>query len=263
MSSIDVELESKPALENTPAQSDVIVIKRTTFNYGVIAFVFLLVGVFIGAVLASTRSGGVDTAAVIGTSVAQAINSAGLIRATPTPGPIDVSVDNDPAWGPEDAKVVIVEFSDFECPYCSRFYQQAYQQIRTTYGDKVRFVYRDLPLPQLHPNAIAAAEAAECANEQGRFWDYHDLLFANQSRLQQGDLIDYAARLELDVDQFTECVLTRRYQAEVVKDMRDSEAYGVTGTPTFFINGYRVVGAQAFSVFQQIIEAELAKAETS
>jgi protein-disulfide isomerase len=255
----------KPHDEPGSSTSDdaVIVIKRTTFNYAVIALVFLIVGVVIGSQLPIDATGDSLTAAMVSTSVAEAIAGAGFVRASPTPGPIDVSIDDDPSWGPKDAPVVMVEFSDFECPFCSRFYTETYKQIKETYGDQIHFVYRDTPLPELHPNAIAAAQAAECADEQGAFWDYHDLLFENQQALQQNDFIRYATQLELDVDQFTDCVKTAKYADEVNRDMNEAFNYGVRGTPTFFINGRAVVGAQPYTEFAAIINEELAKASQS
>jgi protein-disulfide isomerase len=172
---------------------------------------------------------------------------------------VDVSVDDDPARGPEDAAVTIIEFSDFQCPYCGRFFQQTLPQLMQQYGDRIRFVYRDFPLDQIHPNARNAAIAAECADDQGRFWEYHDLLFSNQQALGVPDLKRYAEQLGLDADAFAECLDSQKYNEEVSADLRDGIQAGVSGTPTFFINGRRVVGAQPLQTFQTIIDQALAE----
>jgi protein-disulfide isomerase len=119
-------------------------------------------------------------------------------------------------------------------------------------------VYRDFPLTQLHPRALPAALAADCANAQGKFWQYHDLLFANQSALDDASLEAYAAQLGLDQATFDECYTSREYFDEVAADFQDGVDYGVSGTPTFFVNGHRLVGAQPFAAVQQVIEQVLA-----
>lgn len=171
--------------------------------------------------------------------------------------PVEVDVDDDPAIGPADAPVTIVEFSDYQCPFCARA-EATIKQILNTYGGKVRFVYRDFPLG-FHQYAKKAAEASECADEQGKFWAYHDLLFANQQALDIDSLKGYAADLGLDLDKFNECLDTGRYASEVEHDMQEGQSYGVRGTPAFFINGHLVSGAQPFSVFKEIIDRELEK----
>ncbi|HXF50383.1 MAG TPA: thioredoxin domain-containing protein [Dehalococcoidia bacterium] len=182
------------------------------------------------------------------------------IAGQPTPpAVVDVSVDDDPARGPEDAAVTIIEFSDFQCPYCGRFFQQTLPQLMAQYGDRIRFVYRDFPLDQIHPNARNAAIAAECADDQGRFWEYHDVLFSNQQALGVADLKRYAEQLGLDVAAFSACLDSQKYNDEVNADLRDGLQAGVTGTPTFFINGRRVVGAQPLQTFQTLIDQALAE----
>lgn len=168
-----------------------------------------------------------------------------------------VSVDDDPAWGPPDAPVTIVEFGDYQCPYCKQFYDETLPQISETYESQIRFVFRDFPLA-IHPDAQKAAEASECADDQERFWDYHDLLWANQSALDVDSLKAYAAQLGLDTATFDECLDSGANAEEVQNDYDDGVSYGVTGTPAFFINGIMVAGAQPFSVFQTIIDSLLA-----
>lgn len=174
-----------------------------------------------------------------------------------------VDADDDPFLGPADAAVTIVEFSDYQCPFCKRFRDQTLDQILETYEGKVRYVYRDFPLSSIHPSAQKAAEAAECANEQGQFWPMHDRLFAQQptwaNTPDPGELFKrYATELDLDITRFNKCLDTGKYAGEVLADFDDGVGYGVTGTPTFFINGVSLAGAQPFSSFQTIIEAELA-----
>jgi protein-disulfide isomerase len=162
-----------------------------------------------------------------------------------------------PAKGPSKAKVVVVEFSDFQCPFCQRA-EPTVQQVLKTYGDRIRFVYRHYPLPN-HPNARPAAEAAACAEQQGQFWPYHEVLFANSSRLSNDDLKAHAQSAGLDVSAFTACFDNHRAKARVDKDVADANDAGVTGTPAFFINGRPLEGAQPFEAFKQIIEEELNK----
>lgn len=166
-------------------------------------------------------------------------------------------VDDDPAKGPANAKVTIVEFSDYQCPYCGRV-EPTVKQILSTYGDKVRFVYRDFPLSSLHQNAQKASEASECADKQGKFWEYHDKLYQNQSALDVTSLKKYAADLKLDTTKFNQCLDSGEMTAEVQKDEQDGVTAGVDGTPSFFINGESIVGAQPFEAFKAIIDAKLA-----
>jgi protein-disulfide isomerase len=161
------------------------------------------------------------------------------------------------AKGPANAPIVMVEFSDFQCPFCQRA-NPAVEQVLKTYGDKIRFVYRHYPLPN-HPDARPAAEAAACAQEQDKFWPYHDVLFANVSRLSAKDLKDHAGTAGLDATKFAACVDSRRFKEQVDKDIAEADAAGVTGTPAFFINGRPLEGAQPFEAYKRIIDEELAR----
>ena len=160
-----------------------------------------------------------------------------------------------PARGPANAPVEIVEFSDFQCPYCQRA-NPTVQQVLTTYGDRVHFVYRHYPLPN-HPNARPAAEAAVCAADQGKFWPYHDVLFPNAGRLATTDLKHHAAELGLDSAKFDACVDGHQSKARVDADVRAGEEAGVNGTPAFFVNGRMLSGAQPYDAFKRIIDEEL------
>lgn len=167
-----------------------------------------------------------------------------------------VATAGHPAKGPTDAPIEMVEFSDFQCPFCQHA-NPTVEQVLKTYGDRIRFVYRHYPLPN-HPNARPAAEAAACADEQGRFWQYHDVLFANASRLTDADLKDHASAAGLEPNRFAACFDGHRYKNEVEKDIREGSDAGVSGTPAFFINGRSLEGAQPFEVFKQVIDEELA-----
>jgi protein-disulfide isomerase len=159
------------------------------------------------------------------------------------------------AKGPATAPVEIIEFSDFQCPFCLRA-NPTVDQVMKTYGERVRFVYRHFPLGN-HPNARPAAEASECAAEQGKFWEYHDRLFANPSKLGDADLKQHAAALGLDGSKFNACVDSRKYKAQVDADMKAGEEAGVSGTPAFFVNGRMLSGAQPFESFKRLIDEEL------
>ena len=173
-------------------------------------------------------------------------------------------VDDDPVKGDPDAQVVIVEFSDFQCPFCERWAQQTLPQLKQNYIDtgKVKLIYRDFPLSSIHPEAQKAAEATECADDQGKFWEYHDILFEKRgewSGAGAAKFKQYAADLGLDTAAFDDCLDSDKYKDEVLGDLNAGRAVGVTGTPTFFINGQKLVGAQPFTAFEAIIEEELAK----
>lgn len=176
------------------------------------------------------------------------------------PSRIAASADDDTVRGSKDAPVTIIEFSDFECPFCTRFYEQTLPLIEENYikTGKVKFIYRDFPL-SFHKNAQKAAEAAECADEQGKFWEMHDKIFENQNALDVTSLKQYAKDLGLDTTKFDSCLDSGKYADEVQRDFTDGQSYGVSGTPTFFINGIEVVGAQPYNTFEQIIEQELKK----
>ena len=186
--------------------------------------------------------------------------------AAPSPGTapaapgakVDVSADDDAVKGDANAPVTIIEFSDFECPFCARWYSQTLSQIEEKYikTGKVKLVFRDFPL-SFHANAQKASEAAECAKDQGKFWEMHDKLFESGVVGGVPTFKGYAKGLGLDSAKFDACLDSGEKASEVQKDMADGSAAGVSGTPGFFINGVKVVGAQPFQVFEQLIEAEL------
>jgi protein-disulfide isomerase len=165
--------------------------------------------------------------------------------------------ENDPILGPEDAPVTIIEFSDYECPFCRRYNIETFDQIMATYEGQVRYIYKDFPLTSIHPNALPAASAALCAHEQGEFWDFHNKLFLMEMDLSKESYLQYAEDLELDMVAFTECLEEDRFEDQVMADFDFAANLGVSSTPTFFINGIPVVGAQPFEIFAQVIDMEL------
>jgi protein-disulfide isomerase len=160
-----------------------------------------------------------------------------------------------PVRGPANAPIEIVEWSDFQCPFCQRV-GPSIEQVFKTYGDRVKLVYREYPLPN-HPNARPASEAGQCANEQGKFWPMHDKMFASQQRLGTNDLKQYASELGLDTAKFNACFDSHKYAQVVEADIAAGNEAGVNGTPALFINGRMISGAQPFEVFKKIIDEEL------
>ena len=226
----------------------------------VVAVLFLLVGFFVGNVF--QIGGNVPSPSITGNAV----------QPTPVPtqqqAPVKVEVDtaNEPYLGNANAKVVVVEFSDYQCPFCERAYSDTYPQIKKEYIDtgKIKYVVKDFPLP-FHTEADEAAEAAGCAFKQGsdKFWLMHDKLFVAQSawagNANPKEIFKtYAKDLGLNTASFNSCLDSGENKQEVQQDISQGSSYGVSGTPTFYINGVGVVGAQPYSVFKQAIDAELA-----
>jgi protein-disulfide isomerase len=187
------------------------------------------------------------------------------------PDSVELSVANAFAKGGEGAKLVVVEFSDFQCPFCGRHVKQTLPQIEKEYvaTGKVRYVVRNLPLEQLHPDAMRAAEAAECAGDQGKYWPMHDKLFGNQQALSAPDLVRYAQEAGAEPAEFQKCLEAAPHAAKIRQDLADAEAAGVTGTPTFFL-GFaepggkikavrRIQGAQPYPVFKGALDGLLAE----
>lgn len=157
-----------------------------------------------------------------------------------------------PSYGSADAELVVVMFGDFECPYCETV-APIWRRMMNKYGDRVRFIYRHLPLIDVHPQAQQAAEAAECAFEQGRFWAYHDKIYFNPNAVTTSQLALYADQLGLDRRQFDNCLTDRRYQAKINQDVVAAQQAGVSGTPTFFFNGQRIEGAIPEGIFDNLL----------
>ncbi len=187
------------------------------------------------------------------------------------PKVVKISIDDDPIRGNQNAPITIIEFSDYQCPFCARFYTQTLPLIMDEYIDqgKVKLVYRDFPIQSSHPNAMPAAVAAECANEQGKYWEYHDTLFEKQQEWNKLDVASaviafkqYASEINLAQEKFDSCLDTGKYLEEVRNDLNDGRDYGVDGTPGFFVGndqiGYvKLSGAQPFESFKKVIESQL------
>ncbi|MGC1375724.1 MAG: thioredoxin domain-containing protein [Anaerolineales bacterium] len=186
--------------------------------------------------------------------------SAAPVADAPDTTRYDVSEAGNPAIGPVGAPVTMIEFGDYQCTYCKHWYDTVHTRLMADYAGKIRFVYRDLPLSTIHPEAQSAAEAADCAGEQGDYWKYHDALFGAKYGLGTQAYTQYATDLGLDVSAFNTCVAERRYQSEVEDDTNFGLSLGLTGTPSFFINGLKVIGSQPYEVFKQVIDKELAAA---
>jgi len=174
-----------------------------------------------------------------------------------SPPRVQVGYDTKRLRGNPNAPVMIVEFSDYQCPYC-RQVEATLKGVLTKYGDRVTLAYRDFPLTAIHSQAEIAAEASRCALDQGKFWEYHDQLFT-ASKLDKDTLIEYARNLKLDDKQFGSCLTSEKYKAEIEKDSAEGRKAGVNGTPGFFINGVALSGAQSQDAFTRLIDDELGR----
>ena len=178
------------------------------------------------------------------------------VRIALVPPEAEAALDNAPRRGPQDAPVVIVEFADYECPYCQRIHPDL-KKLQVEFPGKVSLAFKDFPLP-MHPHAEKAAEAARCAEEQGQFWNFHDMLFENQQKLELAQLKEYASALKLDSARFDTCLDAGEQAAAVKKDLAQGQRLGLTGTPSFFINGHFLSGAVKYSTLREIVEQQLA-----
>lgn len=187
------------------------------------------------------------------------------------PESLELSVGNGFSKGGDGAPLVLVEFSDFQCPFCGRHVKQTMPQIERDYvaTGKLRYVVRNLPLEQIHPDALRAAEAAECAGDQGKYWEMHERLFGHQQALAAPDLVRYAQEAGAEPAAFQRCLEAAPHQAKIRQDLADAQAAGITGTPTFFLGfadgtdkvkvARRISGAQPYPVFKGAIDALLAE----
>jgi len=171
-----------------------------------------------------------------------------------------LSLAGEPFKGSEKAPVTIVKFEDFQCPFCIQV-QSTFNELVSRYDGKVRLVHKDFPLESLHPQARQAAEAARCAHEQRKFWEYHDKLYANSPKASADDLKNYAKEVGLNVDSFDRCLVSGKYKAVVQQDLKEGTQLGLSGTPTFFINGREISGNQPLTAFEAMIDEELARAK--
>jgi protein-disulfide isomerase len=253
------ELPEDPLLENldpSAIQEDTVTFKRSHF-YAVLTVLAFAAGILLGYVVWGMDSPGATLLS------AQTASQAGdpVVEAPVTQQPqytrYDIPTENFYALGPADAPITIVEFSDFECPFCRRWHAEVYKPLLAAYPGKIRLVYRNLPLTSIHPDALAAAEAAMCAGEQDVYWKYHDKLFSSES-LGNSVYLQYAQDLGLNMTTFKACLSDHKYQKAIETDSDFAINLGIRSTPTFFINGLAMVGAQPLDVFKQLIDKELA-----
>ena len=235
--------------------------KPATMNYTIVAIVFLLIGLFTGHQIWNTAGDSepvlVDEAQLRGI-IRQVLEDSDIAVKGDLPrDEIDrfAMVDDDPYLGAEDAPVVIVEFSDFFCSFCKRHFDNTFTPLLENYGQHIRYVYRDFA--RLRPESADAAAAAQCAFAQGKFWEFHGALFANQPDINRDFYIATAEANALDMDAFTACIDEGMYASEVQLDGFDGQIAGVSGTPSFFINGQALSGAQHYSIFERMVQRAL------
>ncbi len=249
-------------------------VKKSTFN-GLIIGLILVVG--IAAFFAGSYTSNLNSNQISEEDLQDAIAKLELkvlqnqLPTSQPKLPMKISADDDPIIGNPDAPITIIEFTDFQCPFCARFHTQTLPLILEEYIEqgKVKLVVRDFPIQSIHPNAVAASVASECANEQGKFKEMHDILFDNQnqwSRQETGDALSlfsqYATEIQLEQETFDSCLTSGKYIEEIQKDLVDGQNYGISGTPGFFIGndqiGYvELKGAQPFDSFKKVIDAQL------
>ncbi len=252
---IEIEDEEAEVLEQAPDET--VTFKLSHF-YSVLVVLAFSVGILVGYV-----AWGRDTTVTAAAAPAAAQQPSGPVVEAPVTQEAqfiryDIPTEGYPSLGADDAKIVIVEFSDFQCPYCRRFHEDTYKKLLDAYPGQIRFVYRNLPLPPtMHPDAMSAAVASLCANDQNAYWDYHEKLFSSDT-LGEETYIQYATDLKLNVEEFTACLSSGKHDDFIAQDMAFSSDLGVQSTPTFFVNGLALVGAQPLSSFQQLIDKELA-----
>jgi protein-disulfide isomerase len=251
-----------------------IAVKKSTYN-GLIIGLIVLVGIaafFAGSYISNLNSNQIsekdlqEAIAKLELKVLQNQLPTGQPKL-----PAKISIDNDPVIGSPEAPITIIEFSDFQCPFCARFHVQTLPLILEEYIDqgKVKLVFRDFPIQSIHPNALPASVAAECANEQGKFKEMHDMLFEKQNEWSKQETADalslftqYANQIQLEEETFASCLTSGKHIDEIRKDLDDGRDYGVSGTPGFFVGndqiGYvELKGAQPFDSFKKVIDAQL------
>ena len=250
---IEQELFEEPTAEPVIEPVETFTFKRSHF-YALVTILAFAAGILLGYVV-----WGFDPAA--GSPVMAAQAGGPVVEAPVTEEPqfvrYEIPADGFPSIGPEDAPITIVEFSDYQCPYCRRWHEQVYESLLAAYPGKIRLVYRQFPLTSIHPDAFPAAEAAMCAGDQNAYWQYHDKLFSDDA-LGSAVYSQYAQELGLDMTAFEACVTEQKFQQTIQDDLDFAVNLGVRSTPTFFINGLAIVGAQPLDIFKQVIDKELA-----
>ncbi len=248
---------TEPEYMDEPIQEEEFITFKRSHFFSALAVLSFFVGLFLGYVVWGTDLfwGGAkapQAAAQVGGPVVEA-----PVTSQPQFVRYDIPTKGFHAIGPEDAPITIVEFSDYQCPFCRRWHDEVYQPLLAAYPGKIKLVYRNLPLTSIHPDALSAAEAAMCAGEQDAYWQYHEKLFSSES-LGTGVYMQYAQELGLDAQSFEACITDHKYKEAIQADSNFAIDLGISSTPTFFINGLAVVGAQPLNVFKQIIDKELA-----
>mgnify|MGYP001025523000 FL=1 len=250
------------------------VIKRSTFNSLIISIIIItgIAAFFAGSFVSNLNSEQVSQKEL--DDVIAELELKILEKQLPTNQPsipLEISADNDPIIGNPDAPITIIEFSDFQCPFCARFHIQTLPTIMEEYIEKgdVKLVFRDFPLQSIHPNAVPASVAAECSNEQGKFKEMHDILFEKQNEWSNLETVyaielfnQYSEQINLEQEQFTSCLSSAKYVKEIQNDLNDGRTYGITGTPGFFIGNQEIgfvelKGAQPFESFKKVIDSQL------
>ena len=249
-------------------------VKKSTFN-GLLIGIIILVGVT--AFFAGSYTSNLNSNQISVEDLDEAIAKLELkllqnqLPTKQAAEPVKISIDNDPIIGNPDAPITIVEFSDFQCPFCARFHTQTLPSILEEYIEqgKVKLVFRDFPIQSIHPNALPASVAAECANDQNKFREMHDMLFEKQSewnKLETTEALSlfsqYASDMQLNQEIFDSCLTSGKHISEIKKDLDDGKEYGVTGTPGFFVGNDQIgfvelKGAQPFESFKKVIDAQL------
>ena len=250
------------------------VIKRSTFNSLIISIIIITgIAAFFAGSFVSNLSSEQISQKELDNAIAE-LELKILEKQLPTNQPsipLEISADNDPVIGNPDAPITIIEFSDFQCPFCARFHIQTLPTIMEEYIEKgsVKLVFRDFPIQSIHPNAVPASVAAECANEQGKFKQMHDILFEKQNEWSNLETVyaielfnQYSEQINLEQEQFSSCLSTAKYVKEIQNDLDDGRTYGVTGTPGFFIGNQQIgfvelKGAQPFESFKNVIDKQL------
>ena len=249
-------------------------IKRSTFNSLIISIIIItgIAAFFAGSFVSNLNSEQISQKE-LDNAIAE-LELKILEKQLPTNQPsipLEISADNDPVIGDPDAPITIIEFSDFQCPFCARFHIQTLPTIMEEYIEKgsVKLVFRDFPIQSIHPNAVPASVAAECANEQGEFKQMHDILFEKQNEWSNLETVyaielfnQYSEQINLEQEQFSSCLSTAKYVKEIQNDLDDGRTYGVTGTPGFFIGNQQIgfvelKGAQPFESFKNVIDRQL------
>lgn len=233
---------------------------KTTFIFGLVAGVLLLCTIGFFILLTGVISGKESPSAAKGNNQAAVLGNDNVAPSPSAANPVNIQLTGDEhIRGDKNAKVKIVEWSDYQCPFCQKFHPTM-QQVMSEYGDKVAWVFKHFPLDSLHPNARPAAEASECVAEQkgnDGFWRFTDGVYDNQTRISPALFEELAQKIGVNMTKFKDCVSARKYQQKVEADYQEGLSYGVDGTPGSFVNGVPVRGALPFESVKSIIDAQL------